>query len=119
MKNISTQDTDTWLNLLCRFSTEYNLSFIPSPEEMSIIVRSQESWAGVARYDPTPVEFHVVSDSTLVWSKKNRAGFLKSYKWGSLIHSASGCSGSGLHPNARWHCESGRAADIVVEPQRP
>ena len=90
LKNISTQETDTWLNLLCRFPAEYNLSFIPSPEEMTIIVRSQESWADVVRYDLTLIEFHVVSDSTLVWSKKNRAGFLKSCKWAASFTVQSG-----------------------------
>ena len=55
-----------WLNLLCAFSTEYNLSFIPSPEEMPSMVRPQESWADVVRCDPMLVECHVVSDSTHV-----------------------------------------------------
>ena len=57
---------------------------------MPIIARSQESWADVARYDLMQVEFHVVSDSTLVWSKKNRAGFLKNCKWAASFTAQTG-----------------------------
>ena len=65
------QGTDTWLVLLCRFSAQYAICFAPSPEEASIIVRSQELWADVVRYDPINVQLHVVSDSTLVWRGKS------------------------------------------------
>ena len=77
MSAVRAQETDTWLNLLCWFSAPYDICFVPSPEEISIIVRSQESWADVVRYDPISVQFHVVSDSTLVWSRKSRGGLLK------------------------------------------
>ena len=52
MNHISVEDTDTWLNLLCRYSTELSLCLIPSPEEFPLIVRSENPGPDVVRYAP-------------------------------------------------------------------
>ena len=74
MNHISVEDIDTWLNLRCRYSTEFSLCLIPSPEELSLIFRSENPGPDVVRYAPAHLHFHVVSDSTLVWGKKPRGG---------------------------------------------
>ena len=74
MNHITVEDTDTWLNLLCRYSTEFSLCLIPSPEEFSIIVRSENPGPDIVRYTPSDLHFQVVSDSTLVWTGKARGG---------------------------------------------
>ena len=70
MPNVSQQSADVWLNLICRFQTQHNISFAPSATEVSIMNNSQETLADVVTYDPAQLEYLVVSDSTLVWPHK-------------------------------------------------
>ena len=61
-------DTDYWLRLLCRFQVQYNICFVPSPEEFSIMIASEALWPDVVQYQTSKVHYLVVADSTLIES---------------------------------------------------
>ena len=44
------------------------------------MINSQQLWADTVSYDPDTVEYLVVSDSTLVWTKRNRGPHLKTWR---------------------------------------
>ena len=71
---INVTDTDDWLRLLCRFQVQYDICFAPSPEEVSIVIGSEASWADVVQFLPSKVRYLVFSDSTPVWGGQRRAG---------------------------------------------
>ena len=77
MPNISINAAEAWLSLLCRFHVQYGICFVPSADEISIMLKSSESWPGVVTYSPEVLDYVVVSDSTLVWGGKSRGGLLK------------------------------------------
>ena len=79
MSNIPVADEPVWLSLMCKLHLQHNIVFTPSPEEISIMINSQELWADTAVYEPDRVEYLVVSDSTLVWTSKNRGPHLKTW----------------------------------------
>ena len=45
--NIPIHQMGTWLSLMRRIQTQHDSCFTPSPEEMSIMVNTHESWADV------------------------------------------------------------------------
>ena len=78
MSQIPVTDVATWLSLMCKFYLERNIIYAPSPEEISIMINSQEFWADTVAYETDKVRFLVISDSTLIWSKRSRGPYLKS-----------------------------------------
>ena len=77
MSQIPVTDVATWLSLMCKFYLERNIIYAPSPEEISILINSQEFWADTVAYETDKVRFLVISDSTLIWNKKARGPYLR------------------------------------------
>ena len=73
-------DADCWLRLLCRFHVQYNICFVPSPEELSITIASEALWPDVAQYLTTKVHYLVVADSTLIESHSAEVDLLTTYR---------------------------------------
>ena len=80
MANISADGAVAWLRLLCRFQAQYGVSFVPSAEEISIMLHSGEAWPDLVQCNPETVDYVVMSDSTLVWGGRKRDGLLKSWR---------------------------------------
>jgi hypothetical protein len=90
MSNILPEETNVWLTQMCRFLVQHHITFTPSPEEASIMIRDPARWADVVAYNPAMVEYAVVFGSTLVWGHKNRARYLMNLREKAVIHAQFG-----------------------------
>ena len=73
-------DTDYWLRLLCRFHVQYDICFVPSPEEFSIMIASEALWPDAAQYLTSKAHYLVVADSTLIASHDTGVELFKTYR---------------------------------------